>query len=80
MAQSFSRKIKRGILIPVWNDTFKTFDFFRKVKKSGRYLLTQHPFGNIAVNSHPGPGHHYNTIRKWKKEGALSVANKANKA
>jgi len=65
MAQSFTRKLKRGNLVAVWNSTFNQYDFFAKIKSSGKYGLTRNPFGN--TNGTPGPGHHIKTIVKWQK-------------
>ena len=66
MAQSFRRKLKRGNLVAVWNPTLNQYDFFRRAKNSGRYLLT-HPFAN---NGGKGPGIHYKSIVKIQKEVA----------
>jgi len=65
MGQSFTRKLKRGNLVAIWNNTFKGYDFFAKIKKGG-YGLTRNPFGNTIGT--PGPGHHIKTIAKWQKQ------------
>ena len=62
--QSFTRKLKRGNLVAIWNPTFKRYDFFRKAKNSGRFLVT-HPF---VHNSGVGPGLHKESINAIQRE------------
>ena len=50
MAQSFTRKIKRMNLIPVWNKTTFNFDFYKRIKSSGMYAITPNPYStNPAI-------------------------------
>lgn len=64
MAQSVFRKIKRKHIRPIWNDTFKKFDFFKKTR-SGRFILCE-PFSGSLIQL--GPGYSKKTIDKWEKE------------
>ena len=50
MAQSFKRQLKRGNLVAIWNPTLKQYDFFRRAKNTGRYLLT-HAFNRNGGES-----------------------------
>ena len=49
MAQSFTRKIKRLNLVPVWNKVTFRFDFYKRIKSLGMYALTPNPYSNNPV-------------------------------
>lgn len=66
MAQSFKRQLKRGNLVAIWNPTLRQYDFFRRAKNTGRYLLT-HAFNR---NGGTGPGLHIKSIIKLQREVA----------
>jgi len=64
MAQSFTRKIQRMNLIPVWNKVTFNFDFYKRIKSSGRYAITPNPYGNYPVK---GPGISYKRVLALQK-------------
>ena len=64
MAQSFTRKIQRMNLIPVWNKVTFNFDFYKRIKSSGRYAITPNPYGDYPVK---GPGISYERVLALQK-------------
>ncbi len=63
MAQSLKRRLKRGHLRMIWNDTFKRMDFFKRAK-NGKFILAN-PYSNRFVAQ--GVGHHSKTLDKWQE-------------
>lgn len=61
--QSMSRKIKRGHVRMVWNETFKKMEFFRR-SGDGLFILC-HPISGNYIRK--GPGKHRKTLDKWEK-------------
>lgn len=76
MGQSFTRKMKRGHLVPVFNILTAQFDFYRKAKNSGLYLLVGHnPYGNINSVGR-GPGYTTHEINQMKKKENEAMKNR----
>ncbi len=73
MAQSFTRKIKRQNLIPVWNKATFTFDFYKRIKSSGMYAITPNPYGNYPVK---GPGITYERVLALQKNSEYTPEEK----
>lgn len=63
MAQSLSRKLKRGNVVMIWNETMKKMDFFKRTSR-GRFILASGSSGNFIAR---GPGESKHTIAKWQK-------------
>lgn len=73
MAQSFTRKIKRENLIPIWNKATFSFDFYKKIKSSGLYAITGNPYGDSPVR---GPGISYESVMKLQEKSKYTDAEK----
>jgi len=66
MAQSINRQIKKMNIIPVWNDFTSSFDFYKRIRKSGRYEI-------VPSHNHPvqGPGITYERVLAIKSNESL---------
>lgn len=64
--QSVRRKIKRGHIRMIWNNTFNRMDFFRRTS-NGRFVLC-HPFSGRDMAQ--GVGHHSKTLDSWQNRAA----------
>ena len=42
MANTLQASVRKGIIVPIFNQTFKSFDFFRRTKR-GKFVSTN-PF------------------------------------
>ena len=61
---STKRKIKRGIIVSIWNETMRKLDFFTSSKRGG-YILCN-PF--TGQHMQQGPGIPYKSIIKMMKQ------------
>lgn len=68
MAQSITRQIKRGHLVPVFNAVTEQTDFYKRIRNSGLFGITRNPYN---INSEVTGSSHYTVdqIAKMKKEG-----------
>lgn len=74
--QSYIRKIKRGNIMPVFNIATAVFDFYRKAKNTGQYLLIgRSPYGNTNSIG-KGPGLSYFRLKEIQKEGKEAMQNR----
>lgn len=69
MEQSVKRKLKRGHIRMIWNNTFKRMDFFRRTS-NGRFVLCN-PLGRDVWRSYENRhGHHVKTLDGWQNDAA----------
>ncbi len=61
---SVKRKIKRGIIVSVWNNTMRKMDFFTCSKRGGWLLCN--PFNGAHLEQ--GPGIPYSKITQMMKQ------------
>ena len=68
MAQSITRQIKRGHLVPVFNSITGQTDFYKRIRNSGLFGITRNPYN---INSEVTGSSHYteDQIAKKKKQG-----------
>jgi len=72
MGQLLNRQIKRMHIIPIWNNFKLSFDFYKRIRKSGRYGIVPSP-------NHPveGPGIIYERVLALKSNESLEAKEEA---
>lgn len=66
MGQSITRQIKRGHVVPVFNEFTGQSDFYKRIRSTGLYGITNNAFGNGVVH---GPGITADHLKKKKDAG-----------
>ena len=66
MAQSLTRQIKRGHVVPVFNEFTGQSDFYKRLRNSGLFGITRDAFNNAPGK---GPGITVEHVQKKRDAG-----------